>query len=349
LRGESYRIFNQKYSKEDYVAKVKELKLNTRSGIEAFKKEAETFWQTLPYRAYTGNSFNVNTTGEYVYESKNSLEMYNVTSAEDCRRCQFITVGPARDCVDYSGWGNNATSIYECATVGNGANNIKFGTLCFADSLNNEYCMWDVGGKENFGCINLKRKKYAILNKVYEKEEYEKLVALIKEDMVKNPYIDKRGRAYGYGEFFPPEFCRFAYNCSNAMKFFPKTREQAESEGYFWHEEPENAPEATIKGDELPETLAEVADNITDEIIACTTCPKCYKIVPLQLEILKKLNLPIPSRCPKCREAQRFSKINIPRFYDRTCAKCSAPVTTAFAPERPETIYCEKCYQQEFV
>ncbi|MEI6660361.1 MAG: hypothetical protein WCK91_02980 [bacterium] len=349
LRGESYCIFNQKYSKEDYADKIKELRLDTRTGIENFKKEVEKFWLTLPYRSYTGNSFNVNTTGEYVYESKNSLDMYIASGAEDCRRCQFITVAPARDCVDYSGWGNNATLVYESGNVGANSSNVKFSSYCFPDTINLEYCIFCVSGKNDFGCVNLKRKQYSILNKVYEKEEYEKLVTQIRQDMVDNPYIDKLGQPYPYGEFFPSEFSVYAYNLSNAGKFFPKTRDQVESEGYYWHDEPESQPEATIDGADLPETLAEVSDTILNEVIACVTCPKKYKILALELEILKKLGLPLPSRCPKCREAERFSRINRPHFYERTCAKCSDPIITAFSQERPEVVYCPRCYQQEFV
>src|SRR3989338_11303148 len=89
LRGASYCIFNVKYSKEEYAKKLKELKLDTRSGIEALKKEVEIFWKKFPYRFYTGNSLNVNVTGEYVYESRNCKEVYNIGGAENCRYCQF--------------------------------------------------------------------------------------------------------------------------------------------------------------------------------------------------------------------------------------------------------------------
>ncbi len=54
------------------LEKLKELKLNTRSSLNALQQETETFWKKLPYRVYTGNSFNLNVTGEYVYQSKNS-------------------------------------------------------------------------------------------------------------------------------------------------------------------------------------------------------------------------------------------------------------------------------------
>lgn len=234
LRGASYCIFNVKYSKEDYVEKLKELNLGSSTKLRGLGLKAQYFWLTKPYRVYSGNSLNLNVTGEYVYESKNSKEMYICTNTENCKWAQFITVKPAKDCWDYSGWGNNATLIYECPNVGENANNIMFSYYCFPDSVNLEYCSWTIAGKNNFGCVNLKRKKYCILNKEYPPEEFEKLKTQIIADMKKNSYIDKLGRKFQYGEFFPPEMSKFPYNKSNAMRFFPKTKEQALAEGYNW-------------------------------------------------------------------------------------------------------------------
>ena len=52
-------------------------------------------------------------TGEYVQNSKNSKNLYICGYAENCKWTQFITVKTAKDCYDYSGWGNNATLMYE--------------------------------------------------------------------------------------------------------------------------------------------------------------------------------------------------------------------------------------------
>jgi len=239
LRGSSYKIFNVQYTKEDYLKKLQKLKLDTRSGLQAFKKEAEVFWKKFPHRFYTGNTFNLNVTGEYVYWSRNSKDLYNVGGAENCRYCQFITVRPAKDCMDYSGWGNAAELIYESVQVGNQVSNSKFSAYCVPDVINTEYCLWCVASKNNFGCVNLKRKSYCILNKGYSKEEYEKLKTQIIEDMKKNPYVDEHGQAWPYGEFFRAGFGKFAYNNSTAYKFFPKTKEQAITTGYLWNDEEE--------------------------------------------------------------------------------------------------------------
>src|SRR6185369_4297412 len=199
LRGATNCIFNVKYSKEDYENKLKELGFDSWKNLDKFEKEAYDFWLTKPYREYSGNSLNLNVTGEHVYRSKNAKECYIVNWAENSKWCQLLTVESTKDSYDYSGWGNNAEMIYESGNVGENASNIKFSCLCFPDVLNLEYCMWNTACKNNLGCVNLKRKNYCILNKEYPKEEYEKLKAKIIADMRARPYVDSLGREFYYG------------------------------------------------------------------------------------------------------------------------------------------------------
>ncbi len=349
LRGESYCIFNVKYSKEEYAEKLKELKFESWAELNAFQKKAEEFWLSKPSREYQGNSLNVNVTGEYVYESKNSEDMYIANGAEDCRYCEFITVKPAKDCYDYAGWGNNATEIYESVTVGENANSVYFSTECWPDGFDLQYCFWNISGKHNFGCVNLKKKQYCILNKEYSKEEFETLRARIIEDMKANPYVDALGRKFGYGEFFSPELGKFPYNKSNAMRFFPKTKEEALAEGYSWTDAVNPTTAATMSADALPDTIGDTDESVLKEAIACRECGRAYRIAKMEYDLLRKMNMPAPHACPKCRENRRFARLNPPKLWKRECAKCGKGITTAFAPERPETVYCVSCYQQEFV
>ena len=349
LRGEKNCIFNIKYSKDDYDKKIKEFNLDSWKSLNKLKSKTKNFWLTKPIRDFHSHSLSINVSGDYVYESKNSKEMYISNGAEDCKWCEFITVKSAKDCRDYSGWGNNSSLIYEGAVVGENSSEVSFSFECWPDCMKLEYCYWNISGKNNLGCVNLKRKKYCILNKEYEKAEYEKLKNEIIEDMKVNPYIDKNGNEFYYGEFFPPEFSCFPYNKSNAMRFFPKTKEEVISFGYEWSEIENPNHEATFDANNLPDTIRETDDSILKEIIGCANCGRAYKIVEGELNLLKKMNLPIPHECPKCRENKRFEMVNQPKLYKRNCLKCGIDINTPYSPERPEIVYCAKCYQQEFI
>ncbi|MBY0376378.1 hypothetical protein K2P96_00135 [Patescibacteria group bacterium] len=348
LRGAKYQIFNVQYTREEYEQKIKEFNLDTWTGQREVEKQARAFWKTKPYREYNGNTFNLDVTGEYTYFSKNSKEGYMVNYVENCKYCQMITVSSSKECMDYTSWGNGVELIYDTTNVGAGVSNVKFSGFCFPDVVNTEYSWWCPVGKNNFGCVNLKRRSYSILNKQYSKEEYEKLREQIIEDMKNNPYKDEKGRVWSYGEFFQPVFGLFAYNHSNAQKFMPKTKEQAISEGYEWSDFENPTNPASIKSELLPETIKEVSDLILNEVIECGECKRGFKIVKGELDLLRTMGLPVPHECPKCRENERFARENKPGMYHRNCMKCEAPIYTPYSSERPEIVYCVKCYQAEF-
>jgi len=88
--------------------------------------------------------------------------------------------------------------------------------------------------------------------------------------------------------------------------------------------------------------------NILNEIIRCKGCGRGYKVASGEFDLLRKMNLPLPHECPKCRENNRFLRLNKPtKLYNRNCAKCNVKIRTPYSPDRSEIIYCEKCYQQE--
>jgi hypothetical protein len=313
LRNKSYYIFNIKYTKDEYLEKIKEFNLNTYDGQQNLKYQSEKFWMKAPKRSYHGNSLNINVTGEYVYESKNTKDSFLVSGAEDCRFAQYLSIKGAKDCYDYTGWGSESSLLYECYIVGEGAYNNKFSSECWPNAQNIEYSYYCVQGKDCFGCVNLKRKQYCILNKQYTKEEYFKLKEKIITDMKLNPWKNK-----------------------------------AESLGYLWCDPVDNIHEITINEESLPKIFKETSKNITKEIIKCSTCDKVYNISNIELELLDRFDQPVSHSCPRCRHSRRFNRTNKPELYKRNCMKCNKDINTPYSPDRPEIVYCEKCYQQEF-
>ena len=105
-------------------------------------------------------------------------------------------------------------------------------------------------------------------------------------------------------------------------------------------------------------------EDIVGKVIECAhrgtcneQCTEAFKIISSELQFYKKMNLPIPHLCPNCRHYQRLKKRNPLKLWHRICmcekknhthkGKCPVEFETSYAPERPEIIYCEQCYQQE--
>lgn len=348
LRSKSYHIWNEPYSKEEYEAKLKEFQLDSHASIQAKKVEARAFWKKFPHKSLQG-THNTNVSGDYVWESKNAHDVYQARYVEDGKYCQFITLKGAKDVYDYTEWGAGAQRIYDCMATGEGADRVRFSLASWATVSDLDYCMYVVNSSHMFGCLNIRKKQYCILNKQYSREEYETLRAEIVKKMDAEPYIDSKNRAWKYGEFFPYDLSLFDYNEVHAIQFYPLTKEEALDRGFRWYEGERSGHEITLPPGKMPDSILEVTDEILKENLGCSACGKAFRLVPAEIGLLKRFGLPLARKCPNCRHADRMSRINPPRLWKRNCAKCGKEIETSFAPERPEIVYCEACYQNAVV
>ncbi len=177
-----------------------------------------------------------------------------------------------------------------------------------------------------FGCEGIRNKQYCILNKQYTKEEYENLLSKIIKHMNDMPYVDKKGRIYKYGEFFPVELAPCAYNETIAQEYFPLTKEEVISKGYSWKDSEEKNYKISIEASNLPDRIKDINDSILEEIIGCSHEGKCnqqcttaFKIVPNELQFYRTNNIPLPTLCPNCRHYERLSKRQPLKLWDRMC------------------------------
>ena len=189
LRKKSYCIFNEQYSKEAYQKKIAEMNLGSHAEFEKLRAQAYIFWQTTP-RKFMHEWKNINVSGDYIYESKNAKHCYRVRGAEDCKYTQNILEKSAKDCFDFSNFGEGAELCYETLISGRGVSNIKFCTDVYLNAKNIEYSRFCRNVSDCFGCISLRDKQYCIFNKQYSPDEYKVLVAKIKDHMTTMPYIE---------------------------------------------------------------------------------------------------------------------------------------------------------------
>ena len=203
-----------------------------------------------------------------------------------------------------------------------------------------------------FGSVGLKNKKYCIFNKQYSKEEYEKLVSKIIEKLIEEKF---------WGEFFPMELSPFGYNETFANHYWEKTKEEVIEFGAKWQDNdfglkfdgefysPEDDVTEYAKSEEKRKALL-------SGILKCEATGKPYKILPFELAFYIKNNIPVPRKSSEARMKEKHDLINIAKFYERECmcegkcetheGKCGKMFMTSFAPDRPEKVYCENCYEK---
>ncbi|MBI4159893.1 hypothetical protein HY504_01875 [Candidatus Wolfebacteria bacterium] len=370
LWSKHYHIFNKPYTKEEYSEKIKEFDLGSFRNYEEMKAKFREHALKYPVRTFW-QDFSQNVSGLLVFESKNCHHCFEVVGGEDCKYCSFLQP-KIRDCYDFSSWGDNAELIYEAGVVGGGARNIKFGEETGLGLYDATYVKLATSSSDLFGCISVLKKQYCILNKQYSKEDYEKLVPQIIEQMNALPYTDKQGRVYRYGEFFPPELSPFAYNETRAHQFFPLTKEETLAQGYKWKDSEPSQYKASVDARDLPDHIRDVKDSILEESIGCVSCLRAFRLIPQELAFYRRMNVPLPRKCFFCRLDEKIK--DHPKPYELWKRKCqcsggasengtyknAAPhfhggehcpnkFETSYSPERPEIVYCEACYQAEVV
>ena len=335
LRNKKYCIFNQEYSEEEYKEKIKEMNIGSFIALKKFKEDFKQFALQFP-RKYMQGTQNENSTGYSLYNTKNCQCCFDIQNSQDSKyieRCRNM-----RHCYDILVFGaaKGADFCYESHDIGDGGRNLLFCFRSWGGCSNLIYCKLCINSSHDlFGCISLKHREYCILNKQYTKGEYEELVPKIIEHM------KKTGE---WGEFFPISLSPFGYNETISVDYNPLTKEQALSQGYRWREDDQKQYQKQTYI--IPDTISEVSDNILQEILACESCGKNFKIMALELEFYRKSNIPLPHNCPNCRHKVRMQMRNPYRLWDRQCMKCNADIKTSYSPERREIVYCEKCYRE---
>lgn len=211
LRNKEYCIMNKQYSREEYLQKLSEYKLNTSEGLN----KAYEYWLQIRKNFPKPALHNISVedcSGEYMIQSQNCHNCYIM--AKGCRDCRYIYNGFPRltDAFDCCFVGEDSSVMYECLASGASCQNLFFCNLVFTGCYDVYYSSFLTNSKNCFGSVGMKNAQYCILNKQYSKEEYEELVPKIIEHM------RKTGE---WGEFFPMEMSPFSYENSHAVQFFP--------------------------------------------------------------------------------------------------------------------------------
>ncbi len=333
LRNKSYCWFNEQLTADQYKKNLREI-LGSYKKMEEARIKFNEFSLKFPRRE-NNNLKTVASTGDYLFETKNVKESFEITNGENCKYA-FASKN-IKDSSGTIGYGVRSEKLLEVVATGLSSNVI--GTY-WAENCSNIFYSFDIRNCQDcIGCNALKNGKYSIFNYEYSKEEYENL----------KDHIEKELTALNiHGLMMPGELAPFAYNESVAQDNFPLTKEEALAQGFRWEDDIQKTEgKETLKPEDISDHIKDVPDTITKEVLACTNCKRNYKITEQEFSFYKKMNISIPRKCFYCRHQDRILRRGPYKFWDRNCAKCDKVISTNYNPDRPEIVYCEKCYQQE--
>ena len=377
LRNQKYCIFNQQYTKEQYLEKIKEFDLSNYDTVREIRRKVIDLRRGALHR-YAQIYQSTNAVGDHIHNVRNVYYCFDFLGGADNVKYSHWSTKQLKDSYDTGpGTGGNSELLYEGASIGVQNARCMFGFIVWY-SHDVQYGMNCHSSNNLFGCVSIRSKSYCILNKQYTKETYEGLVPKIIQHMNEMPYVDKKGRVYKYGEFFPTDISPFPYNDTVAQDYMPLTKEEARARGYEWGEESERNYKITKKTSELPGRIGDISDDIVQDVIECShggschdECATAFRITPNELQFYRQLGIPLPRLCFNCRHWERLRQRNPLRLWHRQCqcrpsealAKesthqntsnhfhgdqpCPNEFETSYAPDRPEIVYCETCYNAE--
>src|SRR3989344_2822268 len=361
LVSQSYCIWNKQYTREEYFKELENLKITSHQSFLSLRGKFTREIYLPAIHRYANIVLSVNCTGDNITESKNCQNCFEAFKNVENAKYEYGSLD-VKDSYDGNGIFDNELS-YELVDCNRDANNLF--SITTYDSNDIRYMFNCHNSEHCFGCVGLRKKQYCILNKQYSKEEYEELLPKIIRQMNHMPYVDRKGRVYKYGEFFPIEISPFSYNETLAYEYFPLTETEAKEKKYNWLGKEERSYEIDLIPEQIPDDIHNTDESVLGKILGCEhvggcseQCTKAFRIVQEELKFYKRMNLPLPKLCPNCRHFNRLKNRNPLRLWHRECMcdkknhlhgenKCGVEFETSYAPEKPEIVYCEKCYQQE--
>jgi hypothetical protein len=332
LRGKSYCIENVQYTKEAYDEKLNEFKLGSYLSIQKHKKRFNEIAQQEIVHRENFNLKTINSGGD------------NLTNTKDCHNCFTI---------------NDSEDSYNCMRGMKQKSNIDTGGCWYSELLGNcsgcmnayalKYSSWSTSRYSEyldiciecescFGCAGLKKKKYCILNKQYDKESFEKLRARIIDDM------KKTGE---YGKFLPHSMSAGPFNFSTSyLYFFETKKEDILKLGGYW----EDNSEHNVKGmstSELPDDIKNVSDEIITQALICPETGWRFNIALNELNFYKQNNIPLPRYHFDVRIKENMKYTTVLQSYSYKCCYCHKDIDAYYPHDWGyKKIACEECYKQ---
>ncbi len=344
LEWKKFHILNKGYTEEEYKAKMKDIDLSDYDKLLSYKKMYRDFELTIPHvnlQTYAAE----NCMWDYVYNSKNAFNCFNVVGVQDCKnlyewwRCS--NVYDSSFIYDLEG------PIIGSVNVFMNSKNVYFSEYIYDNSFNIFYSFNLKSCRNCFACVGLVGKEYCIFNRQYKMEDYAVEVERIIKVMMKSP-LSPLLRGTEWWEFFPASMSRFGYNETEANEYYPLTEKESKENWFKWSDYIQPLPKVDkiIPANMLPSKAKDIPDDILNRALKCEETGKPYRINKAELKFYRDNKLSIPRFHYDTRYKHRLLSKNQRIIYDRKCDKCSKDIKTTYSHGCPEIVYCEECYNK---
>lgn len=341
LENQSYCIMNTQYSKEEYTAYAQQIR------ERAFTLPADIATFIASYERNTAPINCEQSQGESLINCKRVLYSRDCGESEDCIYCREMT--EAQDCLDVTAYGHQSSLMYNSTQVGRYSNHI-YCSSTVGKSEHLYYCLEVKKSRYCFACVNMRDVEYCIFNKQYTKEEWLTLVPKLITHMM-SPLWDANPptppfQGGGRWSFLPSEFSPYAYNDSDAERFYP-IRDVIAQDGavihhndagtgmiklissewnlldgqlFLWTEQSipvkrrrgintVNIPANAQTRDWNIQLGKPSEDMVTKFVYLCRQAGKPYRITSLEYEFYTKMGLPLPQLHPDVRFERRYAQL----------------------------------------
>jgi len=152
-----------------------------------------------------------------------------------------------------------------------------------------------------------------------------------------------------WGKFFPLSSAYCGYNLSLANIMFSMNKDEALKFGAKWEEAVEPHYKNIISGNDLPDTIAQVNDEIIKQRILCPETKLSYNIAQQELQFYKEHEIPLPNRHFDWRTLERFKPFSLMVTPQKgSCYYCKKEIEHYYSSKLGfQKIACLECYQQK--
>lgn len=332
LRNRSYCIANQQYTQQEYLQIKKQWNFDTLEGYQKARTIFRTImWEKAYFLAhYVEKSENV--VGNYVEEMKNAESVFFANEMEDvCNIGRGTIAKTCLDCVSPY----DTEKQYMCAAVQLKCYEVRF-SFQITEARFVDYSAYSAQLENCFGCCGLLRGKNCILNTSHSTQEYSAL---------KQKIINHMRSTGEWWQFFSWAFAPNPYDESWSSYYFPLSKEEQQTLGYFHQPNPEKHNTYYLNIDQLPKTPQEATENTTKQTYWDHISLKPFQILPQDVNLCRELGVCLPHSYYMRRIQENFKWMPYNGTLRTTkCAKSWQEIQTSWPAEYDGRILCEEEY-----